>query len=1289
MRQAVRMMSLWMCLIASGLLAETVVSTVSIPSGTPAVNPVTNKVYVTHNSTSISVVDGRTQQVTTLTASFSANGLAVNAVTNRIYLLHPGNDCVSVIDGATDTFIGSPITVGTNPTSIAVNPDTNTIYVANQDSNTVSVISGQTSTVTTTISTNIGTTPFCIAVNPVTNRIYTANFATSTVSIIDGNTNTASAVNVSTNPVSLVVNPVTNRTWVVGRANTVQSIDGSNTVSAAVALGVSITIVNIAINTVTNKLYIPADGTTSLAVVDCNTSTVSLKGGIGTTRSAIVNQNTNRVYVTSAGASNLIVVDGSNDTTSTLAIGGTPSLATVNPLTNLVYISTAAPGLSVVTGDSSQTNTIPGLSNPTQAALDIARNRLYVVSGNELIVANGADNSFVRVSLGASGNAIAVNSVFNKIYVGVANGILEVDGYSSVVNPINLGIAGFVLATNSNTNKIYVSDGLTLKVVDGQTTNVLKTHALNSCVAIEVNLVTNAAYCATSYTNATGTPETYSVIDGVTDNKTDVQLGGAIRTTSAIGINSATNRIYVACYNTDNVEVFDGATNNKITTIALAAGAGPQHVAVNTVTNRIYAVNRLNNTVSIINGTNNAIVSSPGVLNAPFQAAVNPFTNRIYVAAGNGVSVINGFSNTATNVTIGSPDALVLNASNGTAYLPNGTANTVTVLTSNNSSSTIAAPAIEPLTNDVSASATPTFTVLSNTNVYFQVDSKHGTWTRATLSNGVYTATVSALTPGPHTIYAVAMDQRASTLSTRQNAPYLGQIAAYEFFVQNAATVGLSGLTSTYDGSAKSVTATTNPAGLATSVQYDGSGTAPSSAGSYSVTAVITNKLYSGSASGTLNIAKATATISLSNLSQTYDGTAHSATVGVTPNSLTATVTYNGSLAAPTIAGDYEIVAVVNDANYTGQASGVFTINKATPNVSWSNPADIVSGTALSTTQLNATCPTPGSFTYFPEAGTVLGVGDAQDLYTVFTPNDSVNYATTSATVQLNVKASSNGTGGTNNPPVVSSGPTLSPASVIAGQLVQFAVSASDANNDTLSYVWDFGDGSTGTGSATNHTYSSPGVYTANVTISDSKGGSTVASIIFTVADAATGGGGGAGTNSDDSDGDGFSDSVELAAGTSAQNATDTPFGGQPAPAPIVLPDVKLNIKLNFGKKNSDAISLSGTLLLTNDLSGKTLIVDVGGVARAFTLNNTGSGTNGTDAASIKAKGSGPRTGKLSIKLTKGSFDLSAAGLTNESVTKDVKVPLTLLFDGKVYGKSQSQSYKATAGKSGATKDRK
>ncbi len=75
-----------------------------------------------------------------------------------------------------------------------------------------------------------------------------------------------------------------------------------------------------------------------------------------------------------------------------------------------------------------------------------------------------------------------------------------------------------------------------------------------------------------------------------------------------------------------------------------------------------------------------------------------------------------------------------------------------------------------------------------------------------------------------------------------------------------------------------------------------------------------------------------------------------------------------------------------------------------------------------------------------------------------------------------------------NNPPTVSLSAT--PTNDTSPLTVKFKADASDIDNDTLTYSWDFGDGDkTGGKNKETHTYQQEGTYTAKVTVSDGKGG--------------------------------------------------------------------------------------------------------------------------------------------------------------------------------------------------------
>ena len=76
--------------------------------------------------------------------------------------------------------------------------------------------------------------------------------------------------------------------------------------------------------------------------------------------------------------------------------------------------------------------------------------------------------------------------------------------------------------------------------------------------------------------------------------------------------------------------------------------------------------------------------------------------------------------------------------------------------------------------------------------------------------------------------------------------------------------------------------------------------------------------------------------------------------------------------------------------------------------IAWAAPQAITYGTALGSSQLNASASSggssvPGTYAYEPAAGTVLNAGNGQALQMTFTPDDPGAYESATATVNLNV----------------------------------------------------------------------------------------------------------------------------------------------------------------------------------------------------------------------------------------------------------------------------------------------
>ncbi|HMD36177.1 MAG TPA: LamG-like jellyroll fold domain-containing protein, partial [Vicinamibacterales bacterium] len=260
-------------------------------------------------------------------------------------------------------------------------------------------------------------------------------------------------------------------------------------------------------------------------------------------------------------------------------------------------------------------------------------------------------------------------------------------------------------------------------------------------------------------------------------------------------------------------------------------------------------------------------------------------------------------------------------------------------------------------------------------------------------------------------------------------------------------------------------------------VTYNGSTTAPTNAGSYAV-----ESRYDGSANynavsrtGTLTVGKAAPSLTWATPSPINYGTALGASQLNAAASVAGTFSYAPAAGTVLNAGTQALNAsfAPDDAtNYlTGSVTATLSVSKANPTVTWSNPSDIVYGTALTATQLNATANIAGTFAYLPAAGTVLSAG-SHALNVTFTPDDAVNYNGTSASVTLNIaKATTTITWAAPNPIVYGTalgGAQLNATASVPGTVVYSPAAGTmfGAGSQTLSATFTPTDTSNYTGSS-------------------------------------------------------------------------------------------------------------------------------------------------------------------------------------------------------------------------------
>jgi YVTN family beta-propeller protein len=200
-----------------------------------AVTPDGSKVYVANSHTNtVSVIDTATNTVvgSPITVGTGPEGVAVTPDGSKVYVANLGGT-VSVIDTATNTVVGSPMSGGTNPLGVAVTPDGSKVYVTNNFNGTVSVIATATNTVVGS-PIAVGGNPEGVAVTPDGSKVYVANAGGTTVSVIDTATNTVigSPITVGTFPFGVAVTPDGSKVYVANfGSNTVSVIDtATNTV---------------------------------------------------------------------------------------------------------------------------------------------------------------------------------------------------------------------------------------------------------------------------------------------------------------------------------------------------------------------------------------------------------------------------------------------------------------------------------------------------------------------------------------------------------------------------------------------------------------------------------------------------------------------------------------------------------------------------------------------------------------------------------------------------------------------------------------------------------------------------------------------------------------------------------------------------------------------------------------------------------------------------------------------------------------------------------------------------
>ena len=252
-----------------------------------------SKVYVTHDSGDLAVIDKTTRNVTTpLNFGIGTLGVTLNRDGTRLYVSNSSNGHVHVVDTATNTLITS-IAVS-EPRGLALSPDDSRLYVASNGS---------------------GVNPQLLSIDTATNTLRP----------------NGEQVGVRLSPYGVAVSPDGTRVYVTGQTNGVVSVvDAVNHVKLT-DITVGSQPRGIAVNSAGTRVYVALSGTSfqALAVVNATTNTFIHAVNVGSNPWGLdVSGDGSRVYVANTSSGTLSVVNTANDADSVVAtvfVGSQPS----------------------------------------------------------------------------------------------------------------------------------------------------------------------------------------------------------------------------------------------------------------------------------------------------------------------------------------------------------------------------------------------------------------------------------------------------------------------------------------------------------------------------------------------------------------------------------------------------------------------------------------------------------------------------------------------------------------------------------------------------------------------------------------------------------------------------------------------------------------------------------------------------------------------------------------------------------------------------------------------------
>jgi len=625
---------------------------------------------------------------------------------NFAYITNSTDNSVSVLDLSSNTVVGAPIPVGSNPWRATLDPSGEFVYVSCRGADSISVIRTSDNTVVDTIP--VGSNPSGLAFTPDGNFAYVGNMDDDNVMVIDCNTNTViNTITGISGPKDIVITPDGKYAYV--------GTEGTGIV--VIEIGPDVVIVNISgapswvqsLAVTPDGRYVYAsegDGGSVVVAIDVSTNAViATIGGFDSPHELDVTPDGRFVYVADMGDNEIEVIEVSTNTIvatvfepalNSIAWGlaisrngkyayvavsdGPPSLFILDIGTNSFISSASLPGNNAK-GISTLEKGVPWLAEiPIVGTITPVEDSVVI---DVTFYASGLSNGTYTTNLYVRSNDST--SLIDTIPVTLTvNGSPELALSDSCLDLDTVGVGGTNAASYSISNDgcdtlivssittagaEYTNDSVSLVIPPFQSRQVTVTFAptapglyLDTIVIASTDIDT--MICLTGFAEpapaALFSPNPITASTTTCNDTIDVLLtisntGGDTLNFAAWGqTNTPTFEFaYIANFGNAAVEVLDLTTNALVASIPV--GSNPSRISFHPGGQLVYCSNGQfggSSNISVIQVSDNTVIATISVGSAPHGMGFTPDGTFGYVANRNSdnVSKINCITQTEVDI---------------------------------------------------------------------------------------------------------------------------------------------------------------------------------------------------------------------------------------------------------------------------------------------------------------------------------------------------------------------------------------------------------------------------------------------------------------------------------------------------------------------------------------------------------------------------------------------------------------------------------------------------------------